>query len=136
MGSWGISRGIWNGLCGLKILGAKLPSGCLWKLQSRIGKEVNNRNSLTIWFASHLYLANCFALTREHVSLQSSFPPTACCNHGTLGRWKPNQFTFSLHTNGDRCILPCNPVNELSHLLPYCLFSSVPRMDGIQLVCY
>lgn len=71
MGSWDISKGIWNGLCGLKILGVKLPSCCLWKLQSRIGKEVNNRNSLTIWFASHLYLANCFVLTRENVSLQS-----------------------------------------------------------------
>lgn len=54
--SWSISKGVWNGLCGLKILGAKLPSCCFWKLQSRIGKEANNRNSLTIWFASHLYL--------------------------------------------------------------------------------
>lgn len=70
---WGISKGIWNGLCGLKILGAKLPSCCFWKLQSRIGKEVNNRNSLTIWVVSRLYLANYFMLTREHVSLQSLF---------------------------------------------------------------
>lgn len=138
MGSWDISKEIWNGLCGLKILGAKLPSCCLWKLQSRIGKEVNNRNSLTIWFASHLYLANCFVLTREHVfsTIFLFFLPKACCNHGIRGSWKPSQSTLSLHTNGAMCILPCNPVSELSHLPPYCLCSIVLSMDGIHLVYY
>ena len=132
---WGISKGVWNALCGLKIWGAKLPSCCFWKLQSRIGKEVNNRNSLTIWFVSHLYLANYFMLTREHVAPQSFF------FKGWLQSWdtwkmKSVHFPFtSLHTNGASCLLLCKPMNELSHLLPWSLCSMEPKRDGIHLGC-
>ena len=133
---WGISKGAWNGLCGLKILGAKLPSCCFWKLQSRIRREGNNRNSLTTWFLSRLYLANYFMLTREHVSPQSFFFFKGWLQSWDTWKMKSAHFPFtSLHTNGASCLLLCKPMNELSHLLPCSLCSMVPKRDGIHLGC-